>query len=119
MREIVSLIHRFVGTTEFAPGKWVGVELEEGQVGKNNGSVNGKEYFKCTGNRGLFVRSAQLQVSRLKKKQTEVYQKCFEVHIHTCALFGSLTMQFTSTFWRVFHTSSPSRSTYIMYVSKL
>ena len=55
---------RFVGITEFSPGKWVGVELEEGQVGgKNNGVVNGNEYFKCTGNRGLFVRSTQLQVS--------------------------------------------------------
>ena len=51
-----------MGSTEFAPGKWVGVELEEGQ-GKNNGSVNGKEYFKCSGNRGLFVRPSQLQVS--------------------------------------------------------
>ena len=55
-------LYRFVGTTEFAPGKWVGVELEDG-IGKNNGVVNGKEYFKCTDNRGLFVRSSQLQVT--------------------------------------------------------
>ena len=51
-----------MGPTDFAVGKWVGVELEEGQ-GKNNGSVNGKEYFKGTGNKGLFVRPVQLQVS--------------------------------------------------------
>lgn len=57
------IVRRFIGSTEFAPGKWVGVELEEGQAGKNNGVVNGKEYFKCSGNRGLFVRSSQLQVS--------------------------------------------------------
>lgn len=51
-----------MGATDFAPGKWVGVELEERQ-GKNNGVMNGKEYFKCTENHGLFVRSSQLQVT--------------------------------------------------------
>ena len=37
---------RFVGPTEFAPGIWVGVELEEPR-GKNNGTVDGKKYFNC------------------------------------------------------------------------
>ena len=56
-------VFRFLGSTDFAPGKWVGVELEDGRQGKNNGTVNGKEYFKCADNRGIFVRSSQLQVS--------------------------------------------------------
>ena len=52
---------RFVGTTEFAPGKWIGVELDA-PVGKNNGSVQGKEYFQCEENHGMFVRAAQIEV---------------------------------------------------------
>ena len=35
----------FIGETKFAPGEWVGVELEEA-VGKNDGSVAGVSYFK-------------------------------------------------------------------------
>ena len=52
---------RFSGTTHFAPGRWIGVELEDAR-GKNDGSVGGKEYFSCPDNRGLFVRSTQVQV---------------------------------------------------------
>ena len=56
-----SLNSRFVGTTLFAPGKWVGVELDEAH-GKNNGVVQGKAYFNCRDNHGIFVRQQQLQV---------------------------------------------------------
>lgn len=57
-----SAIVRFVGTTEFAPGTWVGLELDS-PVGKNNGSVQGVEYFKCKvpGNYGVFVRPSLLE----------------------------------------------------------
>ena len=48
--------------TSFAPGKWVGVELDDTK-GKNNGTVQGKAYFQSRENHGLFVRQNQLQVS--------------------------------------------------------
>ena len=36
-------IVRFCGETKFAPGPWIGVELQE-PTGKNNGTVQGIEY---------------------------------------------------------------------------
>ena len=51
----------FYGPTSFSPGKWVGVELNE-PVGKNDGSVQGVEYFTCKPNHGLFIRMSQVKV---------------------------------------------------------
>ena len=47
----------YVGLTEFAAGKWIGIELQEPK-GKNNGTVQGKSYFQCEdkyGERILFL----------------------------------------------------------------
>ncbi|XP_071439282.1 CAP-Gly domain-containing linker protein 4-like isoform X2 [Hetaerina americana] len=46
-------ILRYCGSTEFAPGIWAGVELDDNE-GKNDGSVNGVVYFKCSSNHGIF-----------------------------------------------------------------
>ena len=57
---------RYMGATKFAPGDWVGVELEEAQ-GKNDGSVAGEVYFSCAPNHGVFSR-----INRLARKQSVV-----------------------------------------------
>ncbi|QIW98003.1 hypothetical protein AMS68_003521 [Peltaster fructicola] len=46
---------RFVGTTSFQTGDWIGVELDE-ETGKNDGSVKGDRYFTCEQGHGMFVR---------------------------------------------------------------
>ncbi|XP_019410021.1 PREDICTED: dynactin subunit 1 isoform X1 [Crocodylus porosus] len=51
----------YVGATLFATGKWVGVILDEAK-GKNDGSVQGRKYFTCEENHGIFVRQSQIQV---------------------------------------------------------
>ncbi|CAJ1086747.1 dynactin subunit 1-like isoform X11 [Xyrichtys novacula] len=51
----------YIGATLFASGKWVGVILNEPK-GKNDGTVQGKRYFTCEENHGIFVRQSQIQV---------------------------------------------------------
>uniref|UniRef100_A0A8C5H817 Dynactin subunit 1 n=1 Tax=Gouania willdenowi TaxID=441366 RepID=A0A8C5H817_GOUWI len=50
----------YIGTTLFASGKWVGVILDEAK-GKNDGTVQGKRYFTCEENHGIFVRQSQVK----------------------------------------------------------
>lgn len=40
-------------------GKWIGVILDD-EKGKNNGTVQGKTYFTCNPNHGIFVRQSQV-----------------------------------------------------------
>lgn len=46
---------RYAGTTAFADGVWVGIELESPD-GKNDGSVRGQRYFACRPMHGMFVK---------------------------------------------------------------
>ncbi|BEJ17135.1 hypothetical protein CspHIS471_0605360 [Cutaneotrichosporon sp. HIS471] len=58
---------RWVGTEPaFAPGKWVGIELDT-PTGKNNGSVKGDVYFSCEAGHGVFVRPSQVHVLEMRR----------------------------------------------------
>lgn len=49
----------FLGTTLFSRGEWAGVILDE-PLGKNNGVVQGVQYFQCEPNHGVFARPQNL-----------------------------------------------------------
>lgn len=70
---------RFVGTTSFQTGKWVGVELDEA-LGKNSGVVQGKRYFDCKNNHGVFVRPTNVKliepVSSVSYSQIKISSSC-------------------------------------------
>eukprot|EP00913_Durusdinium_trenchii_P014900 g13974.t1 len=59
---------RFTGATDFAPGEWVGVELDEPK-GKNDGSVQGKRYFTCNDKHGIFCKATFLQPEEEKPRK--------------------------------------------------
>ncbi|XP_061530916.1 kinesin-like protein KIF13A isoform X2 [Phycodurus eques] len=49
----------YVGGVEFAKGIWVGVKLDLA-VGKHNGTVQGRVYFRCPPGHGVFVKPSRL-----------------------------------------------------------
>ncbi|XP_057177254.1 CAP-Gly domain-containing linker protein 1 isoform X3 [Triplophysa rosa] len=64
---------QFIGGTQFAPGQWAGIVLDE-PIGKNDGSVAGIHYFQCEDLRGIFTRPSKLShtsVAELKANGTE------------------------------------------------
>ena len=51
---------RWLGTGEFAPGNWIGLELED-PAGKNDGEVKGKRYFRCRPGHGMMIRPENIK----------------------------------------------------------
>lgn len=59
---------RYVGTTAFAPGNWIGVEYDE-PVGKNDGQVGaGPRYFSCRPKHGGFVRPEKVVIGNFAER---------------------------------------------------
>ena len=56
----------YIGDTQFAPGEWAGVVLDQ-PVGKNDGSVAGVRYFQCEAKRGVFSRVNKLTSKPVQK----------------------------------------------------
>ncbi|XP_020610321.1 kinesin-like protein KIF13B [Orbicella faveolata] len=65
---------RYIGPTEFAPGVWIGVELDT-PSGKNDGSVSGQRYFACKPRYGSFVRPEKVFPIDSVKRESNAGQK--------------------------------------------
>merc|ERR1712151_1487376 len=52
---------RYIGTTQFAPGSWIGVEFDE-PVGQCDGSFGGETYFRCKPFHGVFLRPEEVSL---------------------------------------------------------
>lgn len=50
---------RFIGEIEGVKSTWVGIELDQ-PMGKNDGSVKGRYYFRCKPKHGVFARPHQV-----------------------------------------------------------
>uniref|UniRef100_A0A673MR86 Kinesin-like protein KIF13B n=1 Tax=Sinocyclocheilus rhinocerous TaxID=307959 RepID=A0A673MR86_9TELE len=61
---------RYIGPTHFSEGVWVGVELDT-PSGKNDGSVEGHQYFRCNPGYGVLVRPDRLTRREASKRHTE------------------------------------------------
>ena len=63
----------FVGSTQFAPGTWVGLQLDSA-TGKHNGTVKGVAYFECPQRRGVFVRARNVKPDK-RSRETHLRSK--------------------------------------------
>lgn len=61
---------RYIGPTHFSEGVWVGVELDT-PSGKNDGSVEGHQYFRCNPGFGVLVRPDRLSRREASKRHNE------------------------------------------------
>lgn len=52
-------ICRYLGLIPGTAGTWCGVELDN-PSGKNDGEKNGRRYFRCAPNHGMFVPLAKV-----------------------------------------------------------
>ncbi|XP_052009567.1 kinesin-like protein KIF13B isoform X2 [Xyrauchen texanus] len=61
---------RYIGPTHFSEGIWVGVQLDT-LSGKNDGSIDGHQYFRCNPGYGVLVRPDRLIRREASKSHAE------------------------------------------------
>ena len=65
---------RYIGSTKFAEGCWVGLEMDE-EKGKNDGCVGDERYFDCKRLHGIFVPLESIEEFCDRKKRKKHKEK--------------------------------------------
>jgi len=74
-------IVKYIGETDFSTGVIYGMELCDGSLGDNSGIVNGKLYFECKENRGVFLASTGIRKKCRKPKKKEPVRNVYRRRI--------------------------------------
>jgi hypothetical protein len=62
----------YVGTTGFKEGEWVGLILDTAE-GKNNGTVDGRNYFTTEEKRGVFCRPSKVTATQMSEAEANAF----------------------------------------------
>ena len=57
---------RFGGAVDFADGIWIGIDTDK-PIGKTDGSVKGKPYFRCNSDYGVFLQAPSVDPDAVKQ----------------------------------------------------
>uniref|UniRef100_A0A2S2QYW5 Restin n=1 Tax=Sipha flava TaxID=143950 RepID=A0A2S2QYW5_9HEMI len=98
-------ILKYRGATQFAPGEWCGIELDD-PLGKNNGTVEGIKYFECEDKFGLFTPIAKVSKSPMSSSRMSTNCAIHKAKRSPDSLNGSMISTITSNTM----SSIPSRS---------
>ncbi|XP_050526178.1 CAP-Gly domain-containing linker protein 1-like isoform X4 [Daktulosphaira vitifoliae] len=87
---------RYRGFTQFAPGEWCGIELDD-PLGKNNGSVDGIKYFECEDKFGLFTPIAKVSKSPMSANRMAANCAVHKTKRSPGSMSGSMISGITTT----------------------
>ncbi|XP_060870587.1 CAP-Gly domain-containing linker protein 1-like isoform X2 [Metopolophium dirhodum] len=105
---------RYRGATQFAPGEWCGIELDD-PLGKNNGIVEGIKYFECEDKFGLFTPIAKVSKSPMSASRMSTNCAIHKAKRSPGSMNGSMISGITSTTM----SSIPTRPTKVSDMDRL
>nr|XP_009859104.1 tubulin-folding cofactor E-like [Ciona intestinalis] len=65
---------KYKGHVNGESGEWIGIQLDY-PIGKHNGTLRGRQYFKCPNNTGLFTHASNVRFRRITRRSRDAYRK--------------------------------------------